>query len=196
MAGRFLTMSLQRPLRANLGFASSAVTLAGPGGPKKGGRSRLSVVVQHPLPKSPVRGLCEVSAIRYHVGMTISPMQLRLAAAYPSTTTATTTAATATTTATATALRAGATPADVASSAAAARTEVVDRLELSPTARMQQRIRDALLAGRVDRSILADEPTAGETRATLSAIAMHRSAAAANAAATGVAAGTTFDASA
>jgi hypothetical protein len=61
---------------------------------------------------------------------------------------------------------------------------------------MQQRIRDSLLAGRVDRSILADEPTAGEARATLSAIAMHRSAAAANAAATGVAAGATFDATA
>ncbi len=113
--------------------------------------------------------------------MTISPMQLRLAAAYPST-------------ATAAAHRAGAAPADDAASATAVRTEVVDRVELSPTAKMQQRIRDALLAGRVDRSILADEPTAGETRATLSAIAMHRSAAAANAAATGVAAGTTFDA--
>ena len=73
---------------------------------------------------------------------------------------------------------------------------VVDRLDLSPTAKMQQRIRDSLLAGRVDRSILADEPTAGEARATLSAIAMHRSAAAANAAATGVAAGATFDATA
>ncbi|MEY3231211.1 MAG: hypothetical protein RL689_1300 [Planctomycetota bacterium] len=107
-------------------------------------------------------------------------MQLRLAAAYPSPSTP------------------GAVKGsgDSAGEPPAARADVVDRLDLSPTAKMQQRIRDSLLAGRVDRSILADEPTAGEARATLSAIAMHRSAAAANAAATGVAAGATFDATA
>jgi hypothetical protein len=112
--------------------------------------------------------------------MTISPMQLRLAAAYPSSSTPG-------------AVRGSG---DAAGETPAVRVDVVDRLELSPTAKMQQRIRDSLLAGRVDRSILADEPTAGEARATLSAIAMHRSAAAANAAATGVAAGATFDATA
>ncbi len=110
--------------------------------------------------------------------MTITPMQLRLAAAYPST-------------ATPTRGPEAEVPAD-----AAPRAQAVDRLELSPIARMQQRIRDSLVAGRVDRSILADESVAGEVRATLGAIAMHRSAAAANAAATGVAAGATLDASA
>ena len=105
-------------------------------------------------------------------------MQLRLAAAYSST------------------ARASTAPAAAVPVPTPPRTQTVDRLELSPTAKMQQRIRDSLLAGRVDRSILADEPIAGEARATLSAIAMHRSAAAANAAATGVAAGATFDATA
>lgn len=114
--------------------------------------------------------------------MTISPMQLRLAAAYPSVSAAGSVA--------------GSGSDVVALPVPAARVDVVDRLELSPTAKMQQRIRDSLLAGRVDRSILADEPTAGEARAALSAIAMHRTAAAANAAATGVAAGATFDATA
>lgn len=115
-------------------------------------------------------------------------MQLRLAAAYPSTS--------ATGSASGSGMATGSgTGADVPP-VPAARADVVDRLDLSPTAKMQQRIRDSLLAGRVDRSILADEPTAGEARATLSAIAMHRSAAAANAAATGVAAGATFDATA
>ena len=114
--------------------------------------------------------------------MTISPMQLRLAAAYPSVSAAGTVAGSGS--------DAGATPVP------AARADVVDRLELSPTAKMQQRIRDSLLAGRVDRSILAAEPSPGEALARLGAIAMHRSAAAANAAATGVAAGATFDATA
>lgn len=105
-------------------------------------------------------------------------MQLRLAAAYPSASPA---------------APAASPDAPAASPSPAARTDVVDRLDLSPTARMQQRIRDSLLAGRVDRSVLADEPAAIETRAALNAIAMHRSAATANAAATGVAAGATFD---
>ena len=141
---------------------------------------------EHGSPKSPVLGLCVEWGDWYDEVMTISPMQLRLAAAYSSVSAS------------------GAGAASGSPSAlegvASARTEVADRVELSPTARMQQRIRQSLLAGRVDGSILkslgGDEPAAGEARAALSAIAMHRSAAAANAAATGVAAGATFDATA
>jgi hypothetical protein len=69
-----------------------------------------------------------------------------------------------------------------------------DRLELSPQAAAAQRIQSRLVGGRVSQAAVPEEP--GTTRIApdgAAALALHRTHAAVNAAATGVAAGAKLD---
>lgn len=107
--------------------------------------------------------------------MKITPMQVRLAAAYPTG-------------------RAAAAPAAELHESPTGAPGIVDRVELSATAKAQQRIRESLVGGRVERAAVPDaKPLTPQASPPTDAIAMHRTAAAKNAAATGVAAGHLLD---
>ena len=106
--------------------------------------------------------------------MKITPMQVRLAAAYPTG-------------------RAGAPSAELQESPSGS-AGIVDRVELSATAKAQQRIRDSLVGAKVEHAAMPDvKPLTPVAAEPTDAIAMHRTAAAKNPAATGVAAGNLID---
>jgi hypothetical protein len=114
--------------------------------------------------------------------MKLTPMQLRLAAAYSGSVGAASSSP-------------SAAPAQTKSIAAKDRKpELADRVELSEQAKAHARIRARLVAGRVDAAAIPETPAGGGTSNPSGELKMHSSAASQNAAATGIAVGRLIDA--